>query len=88
MPTPTPNKPKRLPIGERLLSALEEVRDHLDGKLTGCTVVSPPSWSRCIVELHRCRLSDGLSQAEIGKRSGLRIKTVSMLELGKIATQP
>ena len=85
MPAATKRKAKRPSLGERLVAAMGEVKAHADGKPNACRILSAPSWSHCVVELRKRRLADGLTQADIAARSGLRIEIVSKLELGKIA---
>ncbi len=84
MPTIVKARVKKSTLGRRLIASMREVRDHLDDKPGECVIVAGPSWAYCIVELRRLRLAGGLTQAQIAKRSGLRLETISKLELGKI----
>lgn len=84
MPAIVKARVEKSTLGRRLLASMREAGEHLDDLPGDCVTVASPSWAYCVVELRKLRLAGGWTQAQIAKRSGLRLETISKLELGKI----
>ncbi len=76
----------RPPLFERLKKGLDDIRRHFRGEDVGMTVtVYPvPPFAQCLAELKEAREEAGLTLAQVAIRSGLRVETLSRLELGKV----
>lgn len=71
---------------QQLKEGLEDFRRHLAGEDVGVvTTVRPtPPFAQCLAELKEAREAAGLTLAQVSARSGLRVETLSRLELGKV----
>lgn len=97
MTTATKPKPKaktqkkrseaRPSLYERLKEGLDEARRHFAGEQTGVRVTvypNPVTVTACVAELKQAREAAGLTLSQVSARCGLRVETLSRLELGKV----
>jgi DNA-binding XRE family transcriptional regulator len=70
-------------LGERLLRGLHETKAHYEGKSTGVKLSYASPRSAAIAKLKAARLAAGLTLAQVAKVSGVRLETLSRMELGK-----
>ncbi len=72
---------------ERLKKGLDDFRRHLEGEDVGVVTtvyVAPGAAAECIRTLKVARTAAGLTLKAVAVRSGLRIETLSRMELGKV----
>lgn len=84
---PTKKKPAARPsLGQRIIAGLDELKRHFQGEDVGVRVtrVKIPPLVLCVRELKAAREAAGLTQAQVAEKAGLRLETLSRLELGKV----
>jgi DNA-binding XRE family transcriptional regulator len=81
------SKEVRPPVYERLKKGLDDLRRHFEGEDVGVVTtvyVAPGAAAECIRTLKDARTAAGLTLKAVATRSGLRVETLSRMELGKV----
>lgn len=72
-------------LGQRILKGIDEATRHFRGEDVGAreTVVTLTPLQLCVRQLREARTRAGLTLAQVAEKSGVRLETVSRLEMGR-----
>lgn len=86
-PAKRTRKPKKkTSFGDQLIQAMGEIIRFAEGEDNGVkvSVVKIPPLILCVRELKAAREKAGMTLAQVAEKAGIRLETVSRLELGKV----